>query len=348
MIFLLGWIAIACYAAVPTSAIVVKHIDGLIGLHFDLEPHTLPQWSANWTSVAVQYLDLLHKLHDLTWPAGLYLAVDLNAYYDSGQCGSCMLVYRGVNQTLMEHAVEAVDEICVMDYFPVASMVAAAQNEVATAQRLGKSVVLALNFISSGPSSETLWDDGLAVLESSLEMLYNEFRVNQGMTALRGTAVHTYGYYRSVNPPAVAATPARMRDLYWWSAPNVTTDIYDDADRIWALNFSSSHAVAQLYIDAPAIVALAPPSYDQNLLTSFIGMLKNQSISSQLIFGHASWCLVENHDLALAKATASINYIASYGVLTNLPNFDGSSSSSNSSATASSASALLPSLSLWF
>ena len=344
----LAIVAVAVLGTAPAAAIRVKHIDGLVGVHFDLEPHTLSQWTANWTSVAVQYLDLLHKLHDLTWPAGLYLAVDLNPSYDGGQCGGCVLEYRGVSQTLMRHVVEIVDEICVMDYVNVGSLVAAVQNEVDAAQQLKKSVVLALNFISSGPVSETLWDDGVAVLESSLEMLYNEFRVNQGKTALRGTAVHTYGYYRSVDPAPVAPAPARMRDLYWWSSPNVTTNIYNGADRQWVMNFSTSHAVAQLYVDAPAIVALTPPSYDQNLLTTFIGSLKNLSISSQLIFGDATWCLSANHDQAVAKVTATITYVGAYGVMTDLPNFDSpattaaatTTSDASSTASASSGSTL--------
>lgn len=90
-------------------------------------------------------------------------------------------------------------------------------------------------------------------------------------------------------------------------------DIYNASSRAYLISFAKAHAVHTVYIDAPAIVNLVPPTGDQALLCNFIRELNTNGIQSQLIFGAASWSLAANHNIPLGYARNANRMIEHYG-----------------------------------
>lgn len=129
-------------------------------------------------------------------------------------------------------------------------------------------------------------------------------------------AVHHYGFYVNMDPPSVSDTADNKRDLYWWCSGYANCDIYNDAACDDLVTFCEEHAVSAVYIDAPAIVALTPPTGDQQILIDLIGRLADISVETHLIFGEYSWALADNHDEAVETATNAVRMVNYYGNLT--------------------------------
>lgn len=163
-----------------------------VGLHFDIEPYTLPQWSANLNSIANQYLDLLEKLVPLAHQAGLRLSVDVPFWYDTKQ-----VTRAGVTRPLSQWVADRVDRMVLMDYRDTAQgMISMGQAEVAYATSIGREVLLgAETMCGLSPTLVTFCEEGGAKLDATLLAVQAAFA---GQTGFGGIGVHHYGSWRAL------------------------------------------------------------------------------------------------------------------------------------------------------
>jgi hypothetical protein len=160
-----------------------------VGVQFDIEPYTLPQWSTNMNSVANQYLDLLEKLAPVVHAGGLRLTMAVPFWFDTK-----MVTRGGVTRPMSELVADRVDRVALMDYRDdAASMVAMAQNEVNYASKIGRDVIVgAETMCGLAPQTVTFCEEGRAKLDAALTAVATGFI---GQTGFAGVAVHHYGSY---------------------------------------------------------------------------------------------------------------------------------------------------------
>lgn len=165
-----------------------------VGLHYDVEPYTLSQWSSDMNGTANQYLDLLEKLAPIAHGAGMQLSVDIPFWYDG------KLVTRGgVTRPLNQWIQDRVDRVVLMDYRDTASaIIAEAAAEVAYAAKIGGKVVIGVETMCGlSPTLITFCEEGQAALNSALTQAKAAYADKPTMT---GFAVHHYGSYLDLKP----------------------------------------------------------------------------------------------------------------------------------------------------
>ncbi len=171
-----------------------------IGVHFDVEPHQLPEWKAGGASeaqIAAEFVELLEKLHAVTQGAGLRLSVDIPFWYDGRP-----LTRGGVTRPLSEWVADSVDRVVLMDYRDTADgpdgIVAQAANEIAYGATIGKPVVLGVETLCNlDPPKVTFCEEGAAVLEAELAKTIAVLSESAGFA---GLAVHDYKAYAALKP----------------------------------------------------------------------------------------------------------------------------------------------------
>lgn len=165
-----------------------------IGVHFDVEPHGLPEWHSdvwdgNNETLVGQYLDLLAKLKTAAG-ATLELSVDIPFWYD----GTHQVTRAGKRRPAMELVIDAVDVTTIMDYRDVADgsdgIVANAMAELTYGSSVGKRVVVGLETkCGLTPTSVTFCEEGAAAMETQLAAAQTSFA---SKSAFAGFAVHHY------------------------------------------------------------------------------------------------------------------------------------------------------------
>lgn len=162
-------------------------------LHFNIEPHALPEWPTAQAALALALLDLLEQLHAELAGSGLALVLDIPNWYDDIQ------VQRdGTLRPLSELVQDRVDRVVVMDYRDnPAQMLQLAQGELAYGDAVGKPVVIAAESRCL-PDAELTWcEEGLAALEAGLAA------VRAGAAqhpSFGGTAVHDWQGLAELGP----------------------------------------------------------------------------------------------------------------------------------------------------
>lgn len=163
------------------------------GLHLDVEPHTLPEWSSDLQDTAAQYLDLLAEVDAAIAGVGdpLRLTVDIPSWYDA-----VTVTWNSRVKPLSEHVLDVVDRVALMDYRDHAwgndGLVQQAQDEIAYATQHGKQVVIGVqtNPPDGQPEKITFYEEGRRVLRSELAATRNYFADEPGFA---GVAIHDYG-----------------------------------------------------------------------------------------------------------------------------------------------------------
>ena len=155
-------------------------------LHFDVEPHGLPEWSTDQAALVEDYLSLLEQLSAVTSAAGLVLEADMPFWYDTLQS-----TWDGPSRPLSELVLDRVDRALIMDYrdhaAPPNGMLDLAESELLYAAAMGRSVVVAVETNCITPTHITFCEEGRAAMEAEL----TAFELAQpGGAALVGLAVH--------------------------------------------------------------------------------------------------------------------------------------------------------------
>lgn len=167
-----------------------------VGIHFDIEPHSLPEWASNQVSLGNQLIDLYTKLQAAKGP-GLYLNADIAMGYEY-----VSLTRAGVTKTLSHWMVDTTDSTTLMAYRDYAlgedSITSHAAHPVLYAAAQGKrSTVGVETTCNLQPAKITFCEEGNRKMESSLASVSSFFSTTSGYG---GTAIHDYGSYRKLVP----------------------------------------------------------------------------------------------------------------------------------------------------
>jgi hypothetical protein len=156
-------------------------------IHFDVEPHALPNWDVDQQRLSGLYIDLLEQLKLAVGRTPLQ--VDIGHFY-----GSINLTRAGVSKSLLRWVLERVDGAVLMAYNSTPrNVLAFIKDEFAQSQGSGQKLRIAL-----------ACDCDLSPLENycSRETLEHALAVVQQAygsdPSFSGLAVHSYGSYRNL------------------------------------------------------------------------------------------------------------------------------------------------------
>jgi hypothetical protein len=158
-----------------------------VAIHFDVEPHALPNWDNDKQRLSSLYLDLLDRLHLAVGRTPLQ--VDIGHFY-----GGVNVSRSGTTKSLLRWVLERVDGAVLMAYNSDPNNVLAfIKDEFGQSQgggpqlRVGLACDCDLTPLENYCSRPTL--------ESALAMVRQAYGTNPSFA---GLAVHSYGSYRSL------------------------------------------------------------------------------------------------------------------------------------------------------
>jgi hypothetical protein len=166
-----------------------------VGLHFDVEPHGLPDWDAMQGVYAGQYLDLLEMMWMNLNGSELPLTVDIAFWYDG-----VMVERDGEMRSFNELVQDRVDRVVIMDYRdhaePPDGILDNAEVEVAYAEQIGRGVRVAVESTCGlEPEKVTFCEEGAIAMTLALELAKVTF---DGSASWDGVAVHDYAAWSVV------------------------------------------------------------------------------------------------------------------------------------------------------
>ncbi len=169
-----------------------EHFDGI---HFDIEPHLLPNWDDERDNLLLAYLELGRAIVDLRHTSGteIPIAPDIPFWLDS-----IVLEWEGNTRSVAEHLIRLFDSVTLMDYRNVArgsdGIIAHATLEMDIAERAGRRVVVGVE-TGDGELAKTSFASLQPVdLERELALTAAAF---QGSPAFGGFAIHHYGSWKA-------------------------------------------------------------------------------------------------------------------------------------------------------
>jgi hypothetical protein len=168
------------------------------GIHFDVEPYLLTEWSSDRSSTIDQYLDLLGSVkQELTISsANLTFTVDIPFWFDT-----ITATYKSKTQPLNQHVQDITDRVVIMDYRDFAQgidgIIYHAQNEMDYSQSISKEVVIGVETNKIEPEKITFFEEGEAVMENELTLVEQHYQIN---SVFSGFAIHDYLGYRALAP----------------------------------------------------------------------------------------------------------------------------------------------------
>lgn len=175
------------------------------GVNYDIEPHLLDEWEdATRPRLLRGFLDMTAAMMEAKRKSGQTLPIGpaMPFWWDGIE-----LEWRGVRKPVSEHVIDLTDYVALMDYRNRAdgrdSILSHAQDEMAYADRVGKRVVIGLEFNPGEPAKLSFHGMGEAAFEAEagkVEAAYGK------RPAFAGFVFHHYeGYRRFVGEPAPAA-----------------------------------------------------------------------------------------------------------------------------------------------
>lgn len=169
-------------------------VDGLagprpVGLHFDIEPHGLPDWNVDPQKYASEYLDLLEVMSADMIGSELSLTVDIAFWYDT-----VMIERDGATRPLNELVQDRVDRVVLMDYRdhaePPDGIIDNAAAEVDYAEQIGGLVRVAVESTCGlEPEKITFCEEGSIAMYLALELTNTIYAASP---AWDGVAVHDH------------------------------------------------------------------------------------------------------------------------------------------------------------
>lgn len=165
-----------------------------VGIHFDIEPHSMPEWKYNQVSLGNQLVDLYAKLHAAKGP-GLYLNADIAMGYEY-----VSLTRGGVTRTLSHWMVDTTDTTTLMAYRDYAlgadSITSHAEHPISYAVMKGKRSMVGIETTCNlQPTKITFCEEGNARMEAGIATVKSYFGAHAGFG---GMAIHDYGNYRKL------------------------------------------------------------------------------------------------------------------------------------------------------
>ncbi len=175
------------------------------GVNYDIEPHLLDEWEdATRPRLLRGFLDMTAAMMEARRRSGQALPIGpaMPFWWDG-----IALEWRGVRKPVSEHVADLTDYVALMDYRNRAegrdSILSHAEDEMAYADRIGKRVVVGLEFNPGEPAKLSFHGMDEAVFEreaAKVEAAYG------GRRGFDGFVFHHYeGYRRFVGEPVPAS-----------------------------------------------------------------------------------------------------------------------------------------------
>lgn len=177
----------------------------LDGVNYDIEPHLLDEWDdATRPRLLRGFLDMTAMMMDAKRASGQTLAIGpaMPFWWDG-----ITLEWRGVRKPVSEHVIDLTDYVALMDYRNRAegrdSILSHAEDEMAYADRVGKRVVIGLEFNPGEPAKLSFHGMGEAAFEAEAAKVEAAYAKRP---AFAGFVFHHYeGYRRFAGEPVPAA-----------------------------------------------------------------------------------------------------------------------------------------------
>lgn len=160
-----------------------------VGLHFDIEPHGLPDWGTHQAQYAGEYLDLLEAMAAKMAGSELSLTVDIAFWYDT-----VTIERDGATRPLNELVQDRVDRVVLMDYRdhaePPDGLIDNAATEIEYAGQIGGLVRVAVETTCGlEPEKITFCEEGAIAMSLALGLTASIYAESPGWD---GVAVHDY------------------------------------------------------------------------------------------------------------------------------------------------------------
>jgi len=156
------------------------------GVHFDIEPHMLDEWSTERPRLSLLYLERIDEWMKIADDSGLDVSAAIPFWLDSYE-----VAWRGKVRPMNEQVQSVLDTVVLMDYRDKAEgrdgIIRHATSEVEWAATNGKRVIIGVDTGDSEPSKVTFLQEGKAVLEEELAKTGRAFAGNPGFA---GFAIH--------------------------------------------------------------------------------------------------------------------------------------------------------------
>lgn len=164
-----------------------------IGIHFDVEPYSLPEWTQDMNGTANQLLDLYQSVQSQLVGTGLQLTGDAPAWFNTRTT-----VRNGLSQNLSEAFATVVDVVGLMDYHNTLSSIASnASSWVTYASQHQKLVEIGVETQCISPASITFCGQTDSSMQSILTSLDQQTSSEKGYL---GHAIHYYDSWAELLP----------------------------------------------------------------------------------------------------------------------------------------------------
>ena len=173
-----------------------------VGVHYDIEPHTLPEWKKDWDSrlvVCQYYLKALQTLAKSAHAHNLEFSVDIAFWFGTSDKLKPFEM-DGQTGTLLDHIAHTVDWFGIMSYRTKASgpngILAVAEENISVMEKLGKKAWIGVNTKQTNPKTPaetTFWSQPPAVLDQQLKDVETQMASRKGYG---GLLIHSYEWYR--------------------------------------------------------------------------------------------------------------------------------------------------------
>lgn len=164
------------------------------GVHLDVEPYLYSGWNTNRAATVKSYQSLVQRANISTAKLALPLEVDMPFWFDE-------INFKNTYGTglLAEWIIANTDRVTIMAYRDSAPMIIdIVKNEMAMAQRYGKSIVIGVETgVTDEGSSITFAEEGEAFMNQQLGEVATHYA---GYSAYQGIAVHHVGSWMTLQP----------------------------------------------------------------------------------------------------------------------------------------------------
>ncbi|NMO96833.1 hypothetical protein [Paenibacillus lemnae] len=175
---------------------VVEGDERFHGIHLDIEPYVLPEWSADSQNVITQWTSNIDAfVRELKADSSLKASMDMAVWLDKHPVP-------GEGISVSEWMIDRMDHVSLMAFRDRAEgsngILSVTREELAIAERLGKPMLISVEIKESHEGGHiTFYEEGAAFMEQELATVQKHL---QQSSSFRGNLVHAYEYWRDARP----------------------------------------------------------------------------------------------------------------------------------------------------
>lgn len=254
-----------------------------VGVHYDIEPHSLPGWSSNQQSYANQFLDLLEGSQSILNNT-FELTVDAPIWYDTVQ-----VTRNSITKPFSEWIQDIVDTYNILAFRETANDILSQTTvEKDYAENNNKKFSITVETDDDTGESETIsfWEEGSIYMEGELTTVDSTYN---SLVSYTGIIIHPYSHWNNMlirDSPNLGINNSLVRSMYVWD-----TDIaLSETEKTTLWNFTSTYPVNNILFE---VQHLLPNATDTTAL--FINDAHTNGVTVELLFGKYVSALTPNH-----------------------------------------------------